>query len=340
MLTSSLALVATLLQGPVAPTLSRSGNAFVVSDGAQKISVPLERTGPKPATAVVFRKGDTFAVWDVDRGLSIRIGKQITSTWLSELPVSPRLFKEKDAQDNGEKIAQGSLKASAAALAGSARLGDATYFLVQWRDKAGEPWLEALIKVDLGDKKPIPELVGRFDGFSVARTPIGDELATHGDDLMIVARQGDTWGIARFHRRKRAFAFQVQGARLARSTNIAARTVVVEESMAYGSTLLARVYLPNGTRRNLLEVRGSIRLVDSLEPVLAQVTDNAGMALINLDTGAGMRLPGQSRIERTALGVIVAAPVDKPTSALLYDATRWDRLSLWSSGPQVSGGGL
>ena len=339
MLTSSLALIATLLQGPTTTTLSRSGSAFVVNDGNQKFTVPLERAGTKPSTAVVFRKGESYAVWDKERGLSIRVGKQITSTWLPQLPVSSRLFDEAEMKANEEKVAKGELKPNATALAGSARIGDVTYFLVQWRDKASEPWLEALIKVDLADKKPIPELVGSFDGFSVSRAPIGDELASNADDLMLVARQGDTWGISRFRRRTRAFAFDVLGARLARSTNIAARTVVVEESMSYGSTLLARVYLPNGTRRNLLEVRGSIRLVDTQEPVLAQVTDNTGMTLINLDTGAEMRLPGQSHIERTPLGVIIASPVDKPTSALLYDPSRWDRIALWSAGPQVSGGG-
>ncbi len=336
MLTSSLVIAATLLQGPA--TLGRSNDGFVVSDGTQKITVALGGVAIPAPAAVVFRKDDVYAVWDIDRGLSIRKGKRLVSTWLPELPLSARLFSEDEIKANRAKFAKGERKARATALAGATRVGSAAYFLVQWREKTADPWLEALVKVDLGDKKPIAELVGRFDALSVCRLPLGDELASGDEALMLVARQGDTWGIARFARDTRIFSFEVLGARLSRSTNIAARTVVIEETMQYGSTLLARVYLPNGTRRNLLEVRGSIRLIDNQDPLLAQVTDNNGMALINLDTGAEMRLPAQSRVNRTALGVIVSSPVDKPTSALLYDPTRWDRLGLWSAGPQVSGG--
>lgn len=331
--------VAVALLQPSGPSIRLAGQTFVIEEDERTTKVPLARKEVPEPKAVAYREGDAFAVWDVDRGLSIRKGKQLVSSWLPELPLSKRLFDEKAIADHERRLDAREITAAASGLAGSARLGDVVYFLVQWRDKAGEPWLEALIKVDLKDKKPIAELVGRFDGFSVARGKLEDELVGFDGRLMTVERQGDAWGIARYDPGSRAFSFDVAGSRLARSRSIGSRTVVVQEKTSYGTVLMARVYLPNGTRRNLAEVRGTIKLIDDQEPLIATVRDARGLALRNLDSGAELRLPGDMRIDRADAGVIVSTPPKQPTSALLFDPVRWDRLALWSAGPQVSGGG-
>lgn len=313
--------------------------SFVVEDEGRKVTVPLNRPAPPAPRAVTYREGDAFAVWDTERGLSIRKGKRLVSSWLPELPLSKRLFPPEEIAKNQERLKSKEIQLGASSLAGSTRLGGIAYFLVQWREKGGAPWLEALVKVDLGDKKPIVELVGRFDGVSMAREKLGDELVGFEDRLMVVARQGEAWGIARYNPDSGNFAFDVAGSGLARSHSIGARTAVVEEKTPYGTVLLARVYLPNGTRRNLAEVRGSFELVDQAEPLIVRLRDARGTALRNLDTGAELRLPGPSRVDRSEMGVIVSSPPKEPTTALLFDPARWDRLALWSAGPQISGGG-
>ncbi|MCB8932181.1 MAG: hypothetical protein M9921_15185 [Fimbriimonadaceae bacterium] len=334
----ALIVAATLLHGS-GPSIRLEGQSFVLEQEGRTVSVPLSRKPAAEPKAVAYREGDAFAVWDVDRGLSIRKGKALVSSWLPELPRSKRLFSEEELAKNKKRLAAKEIEAGASALAGSVRIGSVAYFLVQWRDKNDEPWLEALVKVDLKDKKPIAELAGRFDGFSVARGRIGDELVGFEERLMVVAEQGEAWGIARFDPASHLFSFDIVGSRLAKSEPIGSRTVVVQEKTSYGTVLLARVYLPNGTRRNLAEGRGSFALIDDQEPLIAKVRDARGVALRNLDSGAELRLPGSSRIDRSELGVIVSSPPQSPTAALLYDPVRWDRLALWTAGPQVSGGG-
>ena len=337
---ASLALVAlVLLQAPTGPSVRLAGNAFVVEEDGVQTSVSVEAPVASEPSAVVFHEGDTFAVWDGKRGLSIRKGDSLSSTWLPEVVSSSRLFKPEEVKENQRLIAARKRKAGAEALAGATRIQDTAYFLVQWRDSQSEPWLETLVKVDLIDKKPIVEMVGRFDGFSTARGTLGDELSAYEGQLMAVTTQGEAWGIARYRVRERKFGYDIAGARLTRATGIGSRTVVVEELTDYGTSILARVYLPNGTRRNLIEVRGTVALVDRAEPLLARVTDSRGRSLRNLDTGAVLPLPGEVRAERTPMGVLVASPPIKPTAALLYDPVRWERRALWSTGPTVSGGG-
>lgn len=328
-----------LTQTPAAPSVKLAGVQFVVEEAGVRATVPLKpEVAPEPQS-VVFREGDVFAVWDVKRGLSIRRGEAITSTWLPEVTTSSRLFKPEQVAQNEQLIDSGERTPGASGLAGAARIKDTAYFLVQWRDKKKEPWLEVLVKVDLKDKKPIVEMVGRFDGFSTARSDLADALSGYEDRLMAVTTQGDAWGIARYAPRDRKFSYEIAGAHLSGSTGIGSRTVVVEERTAYGTSLFSRVYLPNGTRRNLLEVRGKAALVDTAEPLIALVNDSRGRSLRNLDTGAVLPLTGEVRAERTPMGILVASPPDKPTAALLYDPVRWERRALWSAGPTVSGGG-
>src|ERR1051325_6044644 len=79
-------------------TIDLFQDSFIVRYNGKRAEVPLQVPRPKPALNVSFRKNQNFAVWD-DRGLTIRIGKQVKSLRLEEFAVSPRIFTKAEIQE-------------------------------------------------------------------------------------------------------------------------------------------------------------------------------------------------------------------------------------------------
>lgn len=303
------------------------GVASWVHDGkTDKVSyVP---PAPKRADRVVFRKDETFVVWDA-RGLSVRHGKRVVTTRLPEISLTPKLFSKDEILATREKIAAGSRSQEASALSGAKRLGSDVYLLVRWDDKTGTPWLEALVRVNLEKKDSKPELVGKFDGISTARLPIDDRLMLSGDTLTTIVRTGATWGVARYAPQAEEFSMDVLGTGLVDYRLPKAGRIIALEQTSYSTSVVASVDLVNLTRRILLDSSGEVKLVDGEEPALAVVARARKRQLQNLESGIVLGLAPDESVVRAFGGVLIFRPADKPAEAKLLTLERFEPIAQW-----------
>lgn len=327
------AVLLAFLQGPskpqvpkVAPKLSFEAGSFIVRRGTAVIKTPLQQEKKVAPKFVAFRKDDHFAVWD-GRGLTIRAGEKVKSYRLPELAVSPKLFERDEIRSNLKLFAAGTRSKNANALSGAKRIGNDVYFLARWEDTDKKPWLEALVRVPLDTDDLKWHLVGKFEGMSLATLSIDDQLILHNGFLAVIQRRGDEWGESFYSRNMQAFGFKKLGKNLVDFEPTADGGALFVEKTTYGTCIGGEVDIEKQERKELLEVRGTFKLLDGQHPMLAI---NPPM-LRNAESGSEFSLPKDSAVLRSGTGVIVFTPPLHPTSAILYDPERWTPLARWSS---------
>jgi hypothetical protein len=305
------------------------GSEFVLRMGRRIVRVPLkpppaELDGKSewPPKRMLFRKDAAYAVWDA-RGLSVRQKSWVFTTNLPEIPTSPKLFSRKEILQTKEMIDAGKRQLEAADISGALRDGSDAYFLVRWEEKGGKPWLEALVKVDLKEEKPKPKLVGRFDGLSLDLRPGMSRLFIRETKPAVWVKSEDRWGLALFDPSNGVFEFKRVGGPVD-------RVELVIERTGHPSRILCRWDKATLAKRELVETRGSVKLLDDKEPWIAVLREDEGEFLQNLDSGARQRLPKESAVRRTEIGILVWSPEAKPKSATLYELSRWTKLGSWA----------
>lgn len=312
------------------PSVVFDGSGFRLKGLGKEVTEPL--ASPVSTTKVTYRRDDAFAVWDA-RGLSVRHRTFTMSTRLPEIAVTPKLFAKEDILVTKELVEKGERTREATALSGSRRLGDEVFFLVRWEEKSGKPWLEALVKVNLKQDKPKPELVGRFGGFTAARGQVDDQLVlVAGSPAAFVRTEDGKWGVSSYNRETNAFAFTPLGQSLRAATTLSPRLAIAMEDTGYGRVRVARIDLTTAARRDVAELVGEPKFVDSGVPPLAIVPTNLGLALRNLDTGVQMLLPEKPVVRRTDAGILVWAE-GEPKSAALYSPERFLKLAVAAAPP-------
>lgn len=321
-----------LLLGQTAPpALILDRDVFVVRGLGKEVREPVVRQD-EPESKASYRKDDAFAVWDA-RGITVRHGSFAYSSKLPEVALTPKLFSKEEIIAHRDAIAKGDLAKDASALSGSRRIADDVFFLVRWDDKEGKPWLEALVKVNLGLSKPKPELVGKFEGMTPGGVPVDDQLLVapagpQGNPVLsaLVRKADSTWGLATYDRLEKVFGFRAFGSGLLKAFPISSRLVLAMEATDYGKVRVARVDLTTGSRRELAELPGSPAFVDAEAPPLVKVATNLGLALRNLETGVQLNLPDKPVVRRTQAGILVWQD-GKPEAAALYSPERFLRLA-------------
>lgn len=311
------------------PNLRLFQDSFVVRLGAQKADVPIQLPREKPALSVSFRKNQTYAVWD-DRGLTIRIGKTAKSTRLEEIAVTPKIFTADEIRETAALIKAKKRSKKAASLSGARRIGTTVYFLLRWEDSAGKPWMESLVSVDLAKPTFHPTLLARLPGLSLADKPIDDKLILLGNQMSIVARQKNDWGLATYEIGSKQFEFKEIGTGLESYTELSNRLGAFVEKTAYNTHVGGRVDLVSLTRRNLIEAKGTMRFVDNQQPLFALINHGDDTIIRNVDTGAETTLLSSVAMRRTKLGLVVWSPFKAPKRAWLYETSRWTPLATWT----------
>jgi len=319
-------LAAGFLAYPAVPpyTLTYREGRFVVSAGQGSETVPLVTPRDIPKTSVLFRSDQTFAVWD-KRGITIRVGKRVWSTHLTDIAVTPKLFSRDQILQTVDLLRAGTRHREASSLAGALRIGERTFFLIQWDDTAGEPWLEALIEVDLGIQNPEPKLVGRFDGLSTSRGFISDDLFLLHGHLAVATRRPHDWGIADFSPSNNQFEFTSMGDQLL--TWLPPRFYT--EQREYGTIIGGEIDERQMESKILFEDRGSAEWVDRFLPPLAVIKQRTGFVIRNGTTGTETGIPADLGVGRSKSGVILWTPKVHPTNATLYDPDSWSVLATW-----------
>jgi hypothetical protein len=108
------------------------------------------------------------------------------------------------------------------------------------------------------------------------------------------------------------------------------------ERTPYGSVLAGSVYLVSGERHTLFEGRGNARFLDQANPPVVVASQAEELRLINVATGAELRLNNSYRVARAGTKIVVWSPPDDPNSARLFDTTRWQVLARWRTRSPVN----
>jgi len=300
---------------------------FYVRDGAAVFAAPTSEK-PEPPDFIRFRRGDTYTVWD-KRGLAVRSGHWIFETRFQELAVSPKLFSAEQIRKNLARIKSGEITPEATSMSGALRLGTDAFFLPRWIDKKGYTWLEALVRLDLSGKHPKPVLIGRFSGISLADGTIDHRLFALNEQPAVIVRKGSEWGVSSYDPLQGEFNYTHIGERLRAYAQVETHNVAYIEAEDGGLMRVGVAELTTGSRNDVLEDRGNIRMLDALRPLCALVVTADKTTIRNLQTGSAMDLPPDSTALRTFSGVLVWWPKAQPKHAILLDPARWEGLADW-----------
>lgn len=310
------------------PTLQYYQQTFVIRCKTQVTRIPLLDPKPKMPLFVAFRRNDNYAVWD-DRGLSARHKNRVIHSKLADIATSPKQQSHDDLVDSIAKIKSGERSKDASGISGAMRVGSEAYFLVRWDDKSGKPWLEALVSVDLGAKKPIPKWVGKFHGLSSGSRPIDDKLQVVGGKLAIVSHNADEWGLSTYDPAAKQFEFHPTGAKLEKYEPLNSIQGLFIETSSYGTTIAGRVDLVSGTRKILYEGREQVRYVDLKDPLIVLGTAGKKTKLVNCETGATRVLPYLLDAKRAGNDILLWTPANTPTAAWLLSPKDWEADARW-----------
>lgn len=313
-----------------APTLEYYQEHFVVRLGVQAWRVPAQPPEPRPILSVAFRRNENYAVWD-ERGLTIRRGDQAKSTYLPDIPTSPRAFPREEILKTIDLISQGKRERNAAALSGAMRIGNDAFFLLRWESSEGKPWTEALVKVDLSADDLQPKFLGRYEGLSVAYRPIDDRLFRLNGDPAVITKTGGTWGVGTFDLKTQKFGFRPLGGKLASLMPLGHERALFVENTSYGTTTGGEIDLDSGLRQERFETRGNGRFVDAEQPWLMVTSRATGARARNGETGAETDIPLGAGVRRAGKYVVVFTPYARPTKATVYDPERWTKLAEWKA---------
>lgn len=319
-MTAAIAILLLGHQGPL--EIQFSQDAFLISGGSKPLRVPLQETVEAPKLGV-FRRGNVWVVWD-ERGLTVRDGDWSKTTKLEDAATSPKLFSREQILETVALVERAIRSKGASRLSGARRFGDRVYLLARWEDNSKRPWLEALFSVDLTDIRPQPQVIGRFEGYSLADRTSDDRLMILDDKLALITSNGQSWGLAKFDPKDWSFGYTALGGTLTSYVPINQRLGIFTERTSYGVTSVGRVDLIAGFRRTLFETRTEATPIDTSDPLIFLLKGRGVAALRNSETGAEVKVPAGAAARRTDLGVLVWSPAKKPTWAALYDPARWE----------------
>jgi hypothetical protein len=323
------------------PQVSIYAENIIVRTMLAKYQVPIA-PDEKPILSLAFRRDNRWAVWD-DRGLTVRVGNDVTSYDLAEIAVSPRIF----TRDEILKTVAERRNTRATALAGARRLGTKTYFVPRWLDAKGVAWLEALVEIDLTLPKPKPKLLARIPGLSFAAKPIERQLEANADELWVLIQQTtpadgaktgalrSLGGIARWSYSLKSGSPGVSelvpnagGVRLwSTSTD---RWIAGKRAGRY---FAARLH-SDGHVTTFAESREPLRWLLQNETPVAIVEGTTPVRIISPTTGAKSEAIPLSEVRAVGPYVVGFAPAQKPTRAVLVDPRTGARVASWRSDRQ------
>lgn len=318
MFPSFLASVILQTQTAQIPSLQVVGNKINVTIAGKKSTVNADEDPSKEKVIdhIAYRRDDRWAVWD-SRGLTVRDGAKASSTKLGDIAVSPRAFTRDEILKNLDFFKAKKRAKDSDSLSGSVRIGTKCFFLPRWTAKDGETWLEALVVVDLAESNPKPKFLGRFKGFSSSFRPIDDKLFVVKDQLSIVSKQGDTWGLSSYDNAQSSFEFNPLGSNLVSYF----RGGYFLESTSYGTYIVGQIDLGTGVRKNLFETRSkTVELTDGSALAILRSKDNT--VIKNLKTGGQVTHSANAYVTPVNNYVLVWTK-DERTTAWLYEPVRW-----------------
>lgn len=324
------ALLSTILQAetPAPLRLTFVESRFEILDSGTTTKVAINRAAPNHSPIFALKTGSTWVVWD-KRGLVIRNGKKVRTTHFEAIARSPKVLTGQQLRDNATLFANKERTDRAVAISGEEFVGDTLYLVPRWEDKAGKPWLEALVAIDLNAKEPVPRLVGKIPGLSRATGSLSDELFRVQKQLVMVAENKPSWGLAQWNLDDGFPLYTELGADLTRySIKPEENLIAAIERTTYDAERAVLVALKDAKRTDVTESRGTMRFV-SLRDQLVQIDQSNQTLLRNGFTGQELKFGPRTAFMQTSKGLLAWSPPDQPAQAVLYRVETMTPLAAW-----------
>ncbi|MCW5940000.1 MAG: hypothetical protein KF884_10220 [Fimbriimonadaceae bacterium] len=315
-------------------TLSYQDGAFLVGGSGNTVVVPIRQ--PATDTAGLDRKNQRWSAQIAGKtltfdsnGLTIAQGAKKSISRLSSVPTSGKIATKESNEALLKLVADGVRRLEVTALSGVEIIGTKAYLLARWEDKSRNPWLEALLVVDLADAKPQASLIDRLPGFSYAVGLVDDVLAAREDELWALSQKGSQFSLAKFKVGQPGppavvpLGPTVERARISPS----GRYVWTHTSTRQRTVMIGYADIETQEFVQAAEVRGQV--TGFFEPAYSRVKTAKGTALINLFTGAQWEIAADAAVRQTSAGLLVWAPSGEPKRATLHDP-HGRVVSLWA----------
>lgn len=326
-------LVGSLAVQLIAPKITFQDGAFLVTGalGSEIVPVSTAAKSPDPVdrSKGLFRLvvGSKTILFDA-KGLTVsQKGGSVTSR-LRAVPTSGKVATKESNAELMKLVGEGKRKLDVSALSGWQLNGHVLYLLFRWEGTDKKPWLEALMRVNLEEKKPQAAFVGRFKAMSSATGIVDDVLFVQSERLAVLGNNGDKFGLALMTTDGAESDFDEYGDAVAKSrlmeNGTSAWTLTPTQ---YGTNILGLADLDKHTYNVTGEVRG--KMVSIKAPGLARFRSVKGVKVLNLMTGSEMTVEPDSEERQLTNGILLWAPAKNPARAALYDGS-FRRLTVWA----------
>ncbi|MDI9636704.1 hypothetical protein QPK87_09795 [Kamptonema cortianum] len=313
------------------PTITLQDGVFSVKGADGEVEVPIQTGGGAMNEAAgrlwlpVAGRVVTFDHY----GVGIRENNKLSTSTYPEIATTSKLFTKDEADEINRSVAREERTLDLAALSGWEKVGSKAYLLLRWEMKSGEPWLEALLELDLSTRTPIAKLLGRFEGFSYARGRVNDKLVHENGELLVLTRIGEDVRVCAYSIAKGEFRYESVGQGIGDLKLIEGSQfgLCIGKSPA-GTVLVSLIDRKRAQIREAAEVRGTI--LGAYAPSLLHFFDGSSYHLRNLDSASELNVPKDCGIASAGDGVLIWTPKVRPMSAGLYSPSSFRLLARWS----------
>ncbi|MBS1723605.1 MAG: hypothetical protein JSS66_11695 [Armatimonadetes bacterium] len=330
-------LLSVLAQQANPPKVTFQDEGFVVSGALGTEIVPL---APKKKLAdPVDRSKGTFVLIVKDtkvvfgnKGLSLSRKGFSSTNDLHLVPTSGKIATKDSNAELIKLVAAKKRKLSVSALSGWEAKGEKLVLVARWVDADKKPWLEALIGLDLTEKKPAPHLLGKLSAASFAQGTVDDVLVARGDKLGLLGNKDGKVGLCRFAWNGTGQEFVPYGKAVSKAKlDDGGAQAWTLTATPYGTNILGLLDLDEGTAHEVAEIRGKMKAVESM---CAVFDTGKELRMVSLSTGAQIPLKPDATVRQTANGLLLWAPGPSPKSAALYDQS-FRQLTTWTAPPNM-----
>lgn len=318
----------------VAPSISYQNSVFQIREGQRQLEISLGDASLDrmfPAERITLSYAGKEISFDA-KGMHVKRGNTVFTSRLPAIVSSNKVFTADQIKANQALIKSGERQAEFTGLSGYQMVGSNLYLLLRWDDKKGTPWLETLVRMDMSADVPAAEYVGQFQGLSFAKGIVDDRLSDEAGMLTALVANSESWGLSRFDIAKGEsdllrFGPPVSTARFMQGNAAVAGLTAT----TYNSTLVTWVDLVSRTHFPVAEVKGSIK--DLIEPHYLRFVRGSEHWLLNLKTGAELRIEESAQERETDLGLLLWWPADAPKHAVIVDQDTFRPKAGWHAAP-------
>ncbi len=318
----------------MAPTISYQNSVFQIREGQRQLEISLGDASLDrmfPAEKITLSYAGKEVSFD-SGGMHVKRGNTVFTSRLPAIVSSNKVFTAEQIKANQALIKSGERQAEFTGLSGYQMVGSNLYLLLRWDDKKGTPWLETLVRMDMSADVPAAEYVGQFAGFSFAKGIVDDRLNEEAGQLTALVANSEGWGLSRFDLGKGEADLLRFGPPVSTARFMGGNMAVAGlTATGYNSTLVTWVDLVTRTNRPVAEVKGAIK--DLIEPHYLRFVRNGEHWLLNLWTGAELRIEETAQERETDLGLLLWWPADEPKHAVILESETFRPKAGWHAAP-------